>query len=295
MTPPSNFYQNLFAPNGLLVQAEAMLRNSVNENPNHLPIRHRLAETLRQLGNLEAACAEYRKIIALDPQDVKAAYCATLCENDVQYAEVRTGELWPCPFIRLENFLSPSENKTVLQFALENEKHYESSEIDSHDNSSQINLKTRVSYVLGKSKLQQITSWFLPKLQSTVPQYANKLGVKSALAADDPEIQMTAHLSGGFFHAHSDNSNGRNKSRRISFLYYFHQDPKPYTGGDLLIFDSNIKHSQFDEKKFTRLSPINNSLVLFNSSYIHSVTPIVAKSATFEAGRFTLNGWFHHA
>ena len=41
---------------------------------------------------------------------------------------------------------------------------------------------------------------------------------------------------------------------------------------------------------FSRIEPVNNSLVFFPSDYYHEMLPVHAKSEAFENVRFTVNG-----
>ena len=47
------------------------------------------------------------------------------------------------------------------------------------------------------------------------------------------EMQVTASNDGDFFRIHNDDTHANAPSRRITFVYYFHREPKPFSGGEL--------------------------------------------------------------
>jgi cupin-like protein/2-oxoglutarate-Fe(II)-dependent oxygenase superfamily protein len=97
------------------------------------------------------------------------------------------------------------------------------------------------------------------------------------------EIQLTHHDDGEYYHWHTDNGSHETSARALSFVYYFHALPKPFTGGELVLFGP--------QRSCTVVEPRNDSLVLFESGTKHEVRPICCPSRRFEDGRFTLNGW----
>lgn len=96
------------------------------------------------------------------------------------------------------------------------------------------------------------------------------------------EVQLTSHNDGEYFKWHRDNSTPETASRLITFVYYFHAIPKPFSGGELVIYDNDASYL---------IEPRNDSLVVFYSGRKHEVLPVVCESGLFKDGRFTLNGW----
>ncbi len=96
------------------------------------------------------------------------------------------------------------------------------------------------------------------------------------------EVQLTSHNDGEYFKWHKDNSTPGTASRRITFVYYFHALPKPYSGGELIIHD--------EEHQYV-IEPVNDSIVFFDSGRKHEVKEVVCPGGAFNDGRFTLNGW----
>ena len=79
----------------------------------------------------------------------------------------------------------------------------------------------------------------------------------------------------------------------MTFVYYFHRQPRRFSGGDLLLFDTDPEQDACGAK-YTRIAPSHNSILFFPSACYHQVLPVVCESSD-DAGRFTLNGWTHPA
>ncbi|MFY7960935.1 MAG: 2OG-Fe(II) oxygenase, partial [Elsteraceae bacterium] len=77
--------------------------------------------------------------------------------------------------------------------------------------------------------------------------------------------------------------------------YYLHRIPKRFSGGDLLLFDEPSPDQVRSSMEFTRITPAENSLLLFPSVSLHAVTPVSLESEDRLDGRLTLNGWLHAA
>ena len=102
------------------------------------------------------------------------------------------------------------------------------------------------------------------------------------------EAQITASNDGDFFGLHADNSEGPLRTREITFVYFFHREPKPFSGGELRIYSSE----NGEEGTFETIVPEQNQLIVFPSGVLHEVLPVHCPSKQFADSRFTLNGWF---
>ena len=105
------------------------------------------------------------------------------------------------------------------------------------------------------------------------------------------ETQLITHFDGHFYRTHQDNRSAANRSRQITFVYYFHRTPKQFTGGDLLLYDTDFKEHRYAPILYTRIKPLNNSVIFFPSGYYHEVTPVSCHTKQWNDGRFSLNGW----
>jgi|CZKS01.1.fsa_nt_gi Rps23 Pro-64 3,4-dihydroxylase Tpa1-like proline 4-hydroxylase len=92
------------------------------------------------------------------------------------------------------------------------------------------------------------------------------------------ELQVTASNDGDYFRSHVDG--GPDDTREITFVYFLHGEPRPFSGGELKIHDSTV-------------TPCGDTLVLFPSNSVHEVLPVHVPSRQFADSRFTVNGWIH--
>ncbi|WP_448701653.1 2OG-Fe(II) oxygenase [Mucilaginibacter sp. AW1-3] len=120
------------------------------------------------------------------------------------------------------------------------------------------------------------------KIKEGLPEMFEKLGIEP-FEVGNVEMHLTSHNHGEFYKPHIDNGQGKLKHRVITFVYYFHSIPKNFEGGQLLFLKNKPKP--------LIVQPDNNSIVFFNSSFLHAVHPVTCPSGKFVDGRFTLNGW----
>ena len=104
------------------------------------------------------------------------------------------------------------------------------------------------------------------------------------------EIRLAAHTHGDFFSPHRDTMTGADREhqrydRMITAVYYFHRQPKGFTGGELLIHG-------FSAEPPLAVDPRSNRLVAFPSMLLHEVTPVAVPGGTFADSRFSVSCWF---
>jgi len=130
------------------------------------------------------------------------------------------------------------------------------------------------------------------RIGALAPSIARYLGISERLGTVI-EAEMTAYNEGDFFTMHADAGNER-AARLISYVYYLCRDPKPFSGGQLRMFDSRaLEDGTRDVGSAFEVDPLNNRIVLFASEHLHEVLPIRCASRQFVDSRFTINGWAH--
>jgi SM-20-related protein len=108
------------------------------------------------------------------------------------------------------------------------------------------------------------------------------------------ESQITASNDGDYFHMHNDNTHASWPSREITFVYFFHREPCPFTGGELVLYDFSPDGDSMDAGAVRkRVTPRQNSITFFQSATLHEILPVHCPSRRFDDSRFTLNGWLH--
>jgi Rps23 Pro-64 3,4-dihydroxylase Tpa1-like proline 4-hydroxylase len=97
-----------------------------------------------------------------------------------------------------------------------------------------------------------------------------------------------------FYNWHIDRFEDR--SRAVTFVYYFNEEPKPYSGGELQFTNSPITDGKpiVKDPNIVTIEPQNNLGVFFSSTTPHKVCPTISPNA-FNRGRFSVNCWIGFA
>jgi len=107
------------------------------------------------------------------------------------------------------------------------------------------------------------------------------------------EAQITASNDADFFGAHCDDAQELIASRRLTFVYFFHGEPRQFEGGELRLHDSPGSEQKVSTGSYQTIVPQQNQIVFFPCSVLHEITPVECPSRAFADSRFTLNGWLH--
>ena len=149
----------------------------------------------------------------------------------------------PARCVVLEEFLAPQELRELTRFTLEHESDFSASEVVSpHADSGVINYEHRRSRVL--MDLAQNQNLMLERIKAALPQVLDKLGMEE-FSISGVEAQVTASNDGDFFHFHSDNGSERVASRNLTFVYFFHREPRKFEGGELRIHDARLEEGTY--------------------------------------------------
>jgi SM-20-related protein len=204
---------------------------------------------------------------------------------------VMEAELTRQQCVVLDEFLAPQELDELVRFTLEHEADFQSSEVISPAGEpgtiDYSHRRSRVLMDLGKH--EQI---ILDRVGGVLPLVLDQLGLEQ-FPVRHMEVQITASNDGDFFHAHCDDSQDSIASRRITFVYFFHSEPRPFEGGELRIYDLPWKEQRLIGGPYRSIVPQQNQVVFFPCSRLHEITPVACPSRAFADSRFTLNGWLH--
>jgi len=213
-------------------------------------------------------------------------------EPNTSAAVMERPEFLPARYALLDEFLVPDELNEVIQYALAHEADFALSEVVAPgDAGSGIDYEYRRSRVLMDLGAHQ--TLILNRIQATLPLVMQKLG-SEVFPITRIEAQMTASNHGDFFRHHNDNGQGEIASRELTFVYFFHREPKAFQGGELRIYDSRLDNGEYCGKgQYHTIVPEQNQIVFFPSSLLHEITPVECSSGAFADSRFTVNGWFH--
>jgi SM-20-related protein len=197
----------------------------------------------------------------------------------------------PPPYFLIRDFLSPQDWRRAQDYAFAREAEFLDATISlpATQNKSAPDYRFRRSRIL--NDVSGAVEIILPKLMSLMPELLPKLGM-AAVPLNRMECQITAHGDEDFFNTHTDNGLPDIAHRRVSYVYYFHPEPKRFTGGHLRIYDTFMEGAGEACGTLTAdIDPPGNSLVLFPSHCHHEVTLIQGGSAALADQRLTINGW----
>ena len=194
-------------------------------------------------------------------------------------------QLFPAHYLQLDNFLSSEEHQQALDIVLSKQnKFVESKTVTNAANYRQSSILYATLfpklYYLVKNKITDILPSILSQLNH--PEFF----------VSHVEMQMTAHNDGCFYKVHTDASSEKTKTRELTYVYYFYQEPKQFFGGELKLYETEIQNGSFIQKENSQIiEPRNNSIVFFNSRCKHEVLMVNCPSKNFKDSRFTINGW----
>jgi len=196
------------------------------------------------------------------------------------------GEITAAEYAWVENFLTAAQAQRLMQYVQAQEQNFVSTTNSANDANYR---RSMVLYAfpefaeLMTKRINEITPFILTylRLDSFIP---SKI-----------EIQLTLHNDGNYYKIHNDNGSPDCANRVLTFVYYFYCEPKKFSGGELVLYDSKVQNNVFvAADTFKTVTPQNNSIVFFPSYYMHEVLPVSCPSQAFLDSRFTLNGWIRN-
>lgn len=282
-----DFSKAMASSTHLLNNAENILKKKLISDPDNATILWQLGQIKRQKGELKNAIEYYKKLLIIKPDHKESAYLISVFEGK-KINKYSFDCAYPAPFIAVNNFLDNKEQLIIWKHIRKNKNNFIKSMIDG----GRLRPEYRKSNILPEENLNEIKLWFLEKLYIALSGKLENLLMKP-LQIRHTEIELNIHGHGDYYKIHKDSGdNGEIKNRKITFVYYFYKMPKKYTGGDLLLFDTNPKKNVYIDK-FTRIIPLNNSVIFFPSYFFHQITPVNCFSDNIENLRFTINGWLY--
>jgi Rps23 Pro-64 3,4-dihydroxylase Tpa1-like proline 4-hydroxylase len=186
----------------------------------------------------------------------------------------------------LDEFLAPQELDQLIRYTLQHEQDFRESEVLSSSQGIGVadssHRRSRVLMELGDHE-----EVILNRIRHVLPLVLDQLKME-AFPITRTEVQITASNDGDFFRAHCDDAQQAIASRQLTFVYFFHQEPRQFTGGELRL------HNSLAAESYEAVVPQQNQIVFFPCSTLHEITSVRCPSGRFADSRFTVNGWLHH-
>jgi Rps23 Pro-64 3,4-dihydroxylase Tpa1-like proline 4-hydroxylase len=227
---------------------------------------------------------------ASEPQPPGHNLDTTSAVAQTSVAVVERPSILKAQCVILDEFLSPQEIEELIAFTLANETNFTASEVVSpSEEHGIVNYEHRRSRVL--VDLEHHEERILTRMKSVLPQVLQRLGMED-FAVSRVETQITASSDGDFFRFHSDNGSDRVASRYLTFVYFFHREPRQFEGGELRMHDARLEDGVYvSDGTYQTIAPRQNQIVFFPCELLHEITPVKCPSGSFADSRFTLNGW----
>ncbi len=178
----------------------------------------------------------------------------------------------------------------LLSHAIDNEQRFEASRVGAVE--GVVNPAFRSSRIL--RDLGTLENDIRMRLLDLAPALMKQLGT-TPFAVAKAELEMVAHGDGAFYRPHIDTAlddPDDDTVRLVSAVYYFHVEPRRYSGGALRLHPIG---SHGASGQCVDIEPQHNALVSFPSWALHEVLPVRCPSRSFADSRFAINCWLLRA
>ena len=194
------------------------------------------------------------------------------------------------PTCIVDGFLSEDAADGLLSFVLENEERFRPSRVYEPNPGEDEELMRR-SLSMNEGTEEALAEFHAAidarfehlRTQTRVPEFTEC----------EREADLVAHLDGHHYKFHVDtlSESARNQAtsdRMISMVYYFHREPRAFSGGELKLYGIGGDETQLVE-------PRHNRLIAFPSMTPHEVLPISLPGNAFADARFSIACWLTRA
>ena len=256
----------------------AMLQRSLAANADNVQTWMRLGHAQRRLGNFEAARDAYAQVLAREPENGAAAWLLAITAGQPLPAAAPADGALPTPFLHLRNFLAPAESARLRQWAEASRSLFRPARLMTGEGVQMLPRQHRAFNLHSDGQTTE-AAWLIPKVRAILPRVTAALGIDIAPEGAD-WIKLAVQPNEGFSWPHRD-------PFELVVVCYIHQEPRPFSGGDLLLHDSEPDTKAEDVRAFSRVKPIGNSAVFYPGPAFHEITPVACSSDDLLSARLT--------
>jgi Rps23 Pro-64 3,4-dihydroxylase Tpa1-like proline 4-hydroxylase len=192
------------------------------------------------------------------------------------------------PFRIYRDFLAPDEHGRLIAWALAHEACFAPSKVVGDVYNPERRCSVSLQESAGKTWRQELRR----RINALVPTFFADLGVPPC-DVSMKEFEMVAYRDGAYFKPHIDTMSGAFRpeggDRILSGVYYFHREPKLFSGGALRLYAFGAG----GKGAFVDVPPEQNMLVLFPSWAEHEVGAVSCPTGEFADSRFAVNCWLY--
>ncbi len=187
------------------------------------------------------------------------------------------------PYLRHSDVLPQGEHTALVEWTLANASQFAPSRLFG----GRAEATVRVSRSAGD--VRSVAGSLESRVLALAGDFMQTFGM--GLTPGGLELELVAYGDGGRFLRHIDTAIGEAPPdatpRALSVVYYFHREPRGFTGGALRLYGLSERDG------FVDIEPQQNSLVAFPSFVAHEVLPVACPSLEWAASRFAVNVWIH--
>jgi SM-20-related protein len=192
-------------------------------------------------------------------------------------------------YIVIDEFLPAALHAELLAYSLASQSEFAPTEVVA-DGLGVVDSSLRKSQIC-RNGLGPHKAAFKAAIRARFEELPATLGMTS-FPVTRIETQLIAHGDGAFYKRHIDTRVGTNRrsevtDRVLSMVYYFHREPKRFSGGEIALCAFGLSDEGI------AIEPAQNRLVAFPSFVAHEVKQVSCPSQEFADSRFAINCWLH--
>jgi Rps23 Pro-64 3,4-dihydroxylase Tpa1-like proline 4-hydroxylase len=179
------------------------------------------------------------------------------------------------PFCVERDFLGVQEMDAILAHALAHADTFGDATVSSLATleASKPDYRIRRSHI--SDYIAPLAPILIPRLQVLMPRIWPHFRL-APITYKKIEFELAYHGDEDFFKTHTDNGLPDIAHRRISLVYYFHREPRQFSGGNLRIFNTLMENGiRCCGTGFVDIEAPHNGLIVFPSDCYHEVTTAI--------------------
>ena len=203
------------------------------------------------------------------------------------------------PHAQLLGFLPEAEHDAILDWAMSEQASFSPAKVFLKGGAAgRVDLDRRIA--LKRYGMGPFEPLLTERLFDAYPRIAAAAGYTGSRLSSI-QFELNAYGEGAHFAPHFDIPLGDarrpigerpGEDRLITAVYYFHRQPKGFSGGALRLYRFGADPDDASDGDSITFEPKRNSLLVFPSWARHGVETVLCPSGEFRDYRFGLNCWF---
>jgi hypothetical protein len=204
------------------------------------------------------------------------------------------------PYAQFRDFLDDATHRALLDWVSTQRANFVEATVTKSKAGYGTRLDPEVRIALKLGDLGALEAPLSERLLEALPDAMAAIGSRGP-EPRSLELEITAYGDGAHFRPHLDIPIGsdrkplgarKGEDRVISAVYYFHNQPKGFSGGQLRLFRFGSDPMNCAEDDSVAVEPVDNSLLVFPSWVQHGVERVSCPSGNFDDYRYAVNCWY---